>query len=954
MTKVGLIALAVLSPGIVVAQPRGLTGEGEVIRRVELRTDLESRDVVRVREFLPLEAGQTLTSDAVRHTLLTLQGSGVISEAEIFTRRVDDGIEVVVAAWSNILVESVSFQGEMTLRVDDMIDLASIKERGPLISSQIVRSVYDLLDRHAEEGYLEASVRAAVNTNEQRKRAEVVFEVDSGPRATVGEIELIGDLGSIVSKDLRGAMESRSGDRYWPQRVRRDSEALERYLIRRGYRTARVSRPVETYDFETHRMNLAYKVALGPAVEVFTVGADLDKLRREGLLGFLGVQGYDPALVSFSVRRLRAWYQSQGHYFADIETSEDVSDDLIRLTVTIDPGARYRLKKVRLEGNESFEQSHLRRLMTTSERHAFTPESGRLVDERLEEDLRNLRSYYALQGFGEAVIGPPEIDERSGALYLTIPIIEGRRRMVAGVSWQGIEELAESKLAEGLPIRAGGPFHPTLLEQALNELRARYRDAGFDRALASSLVVWDASEEIAQVTFQILEGRRTLVRRLILRGQQVTSPWALRRVIGLEAGDPVSRARLLEIQRRLYGLGVFTSVEVDLARGELLSGERDVVVQVQEGDRHRLSLGAGYDTEDGFRGLFGYSLGNLAGQAASLHLDTVVAQREELYRLLVLQPALGGWRFPLQYSIFRTRQEEQSLSDAFEGDVITEQFGLQIEADLQFQTLRFPLLYTYKEVDNNVSDGQEVEETLFDREKSKVRISSLTAALSADQRDSPVNATRGRNTVVQAEYAFPFLSADEDFLKLFLQQTKYLDLGSRGILGASLRLGGIESFRDEATQGSPEPAAGCSADVIPDFGVAVSERFFAGGSTTHRAYELDTLGIVGETLFFNRGDVDGACEVSGEFPSGGNGLALFNLDYRYSFMPGFWATAFFDSGNVWADWRDISLSEFKDGVGVGLGWDSPIGPLRLEIGWKLDREEFEDPYQVFLSFGTAF
>jgi outer membrane translocation and assembly module TamA len=92
----------------------------------------------------------------------------------------------------------------------------------------------------------------------------------------------------------------------------------------------------------------------------------------------------------------------------------------------------------------------------------------------------------------------------------------------------------------------------------------------------------------------------------------------------------------------------------------------------------------------------------------------------------------------------------------------------------------------------------------------------------------------------------------------------------------------------------------------------------------------------------------------GHFASGGNGLALFNLDYRYPFLPGFWATVFFDSGNVWQDWRDITLSELKHGVGAGLGWDSPIGPLRLEVGWKLDSESFEDPYEIFLSFGTAF
>ena len=440
------------------------------------------------------------------------------------------------------------------------------------------------------------------------------------------------------------------------------------------------------------------------------------------------------------------------------------------------------------------------------------------------------------------------------------------------------------------------------------------------------------------------------MRRVVVRGQQHTSPWTLRRAIDLEPGDPVSRSTLLRIQRKLYGLGVFSRVDVELAQGRLLSADRDVVIRLEEGERFRLSLGGGYNTEDGVRGLFGYSVGNLFGRAASFHIDVVVSQREEIFRILLLQPSPGNFQFPVRYSIFRTREEERNLSSASEGRFISIEQGFQVDTNLQFDGFRVPLLLTLKDVENNASD--ELDEILFDREKSEVQISSITSAVIIDHRDSPIMPTTGRNTVAQLEWAFPLGFTDEEFLKLFLQQTNYLNLGNWGIVGASLRLGGIESFRDQA---EPEPVQGCTADAIPDFGVALSERYFAGGRSTHRAYKLDTLGILGETLFVNRGEDDeGDCARKGTFTTGGNGLAIFNLDLRYPFYGGFWANVFYDTGNVWADWRDIRLDEFKNGVGVGVGWDSPLGPIRVEIGWKLDREEFESPYQVFLSFGTAF
>ena len=87
---------------------------------------------------------------------------------------------------------------------------------------------------------------------------------------------------------------------------------------------------------------------------------------------------------------------------------------------------------------------------------------------------------------------------------------------------------------------------------------------------------------------------------------------------------------------------------------------------------------------------------------------------------------------------------------------------------------------------------------------------------------------------------------------------------------------------------------------------------------------------------------------------GGNGLLLFNLDLRFPVLGDVGGVLFFDAGNVWADWRDIEPGEAKLGVGVGVRYRSPIGPLRAEVGWKLDREAGEDPFRVFVSIGNPF
>ncbi len=126
----------------------------------------------------------------------------------------------------------------------------------------------------------------------------------------------------------------------------------------------------------------------------------------------------------------------------------------------------------------------------------------------------------------------------------------------------------------------------------------------------------------------------------------------------------------------------------------------------------------------------------------------------------------------------------------------------------------------------------------------------------------------------------------------------------------------------------------------------VSERFFAGGRTTHRAFARDELGIPGETLL-----VTGREDVTS---LGGGALLLGNLEWRFPIAGPVGGTLFSDVGQVWREAGDVRPAQLRWGAGVGVRYLSPIGPIRLEIGWKLDREPFEAPMVWFFSLGNPF
>jgi outer membrane protein assembly factor BamA len=257
--------------------------------------------------------------------------------------------------------------------------------------------------------------------------------------------------------------------------------------------------------------------------------------------------------------------------------------------------------------------------------------------------------------------------------------------------------------------------------------------------------------------------------------------------------------------------------------------------------------------------------------------------------------------------------------------------GVSLGISRLWQPLRLGLIYNYRLVEERL----EQPDADVPRESQDARVASLTPTLLFDRRDDPIDPTRGWSAAFDVERAFPLFAADADFTKAFGQVTVAVPAFGFGTLAASARGGLLWPHA------LPEDGVGGAIDAVP-----VSELFYAGGRTTHRAFRRDELGVPGETIVV---DEDGD-----PFPLGGGGLALLNLDWRFPIAGAFGGNVFVDGGNVWREEGDVDLSEVRWGAGVGLRYASPLGPLRAEIGWKLDRESFEDPWVVSISLGNPF
>ena len=908
------------------ADPAG-DGRPHIVE-IEWRADSRLGRSIDLAAVIPIQPGDTLDDTEIRRALSNLYATGLITHAEAYTRPALGGVVLIFSLHAQTWVDSVRFDGALALPKIRLLKAVEQQAGAPLMEDRVLQSVFQLQELYASRGYLDAEVLLDVVPRPPNKRVDVVFKVTKGERARVGQVTFEGQLGELRPEDLRSVLRLAPGTDYRARKVEDNRERLRGWLLRRGYLSARLDPPRTTYDRETQTMDIAFPLEVGPRYEIEVIGADFKKLQKKGFFSYLEEQVYDEALVAQIEERLRTYFQQRGHYHVAIQTEAEQQDDRIGLRIVIDPGPVRQLEILEFEGNLQFTDAELSQLLKTSARQPLKRDSGRLVQETLEEDLANLRSFYLLQGFHQARVGPVRIEELGEALKLIIEIDAGVRQRVVTVEFSGLGSFIPDDLQRRLPLRGGGPFHPALLTDAINIIRGLYEAEGYSSVSITPHLDWNEAETLVDIRFEIREGIQQRVDRVFLRGHHRTRDETVRRFIRLEEGEVLNRGKLLQLEQDLYRLGIFSRVDVELLPAADQPRLRDVLVRLEEGRRWRLAYGFSYHSEDGPGGLLTASRSNIGGRGDRLQLDLRGNAKDARFRLLFDQLAVGRWKLPVTYSIFRQREERESFT--------VDDLGAQISITRDYRSTRVGLLYDYRLVDLSVDL---FDPTVIERQDRELQISSLTPTLLIDRRDDPIDPTRGWNTTLQLEYAFPFLKAEAEFVKLFWQQTHFFNVAPLGVLAASFRLGAIEPLDGQA---EPDPLV---PDDLPSRLIPASERFFAGGRTTHRAYRRDRLGILGETLV----DIEGET-----VEAGGNGLLLLNLDYRFPISGAFGGTVFADFGNVWADWQDINTDEIQTGVGIGLRYRSPIGPLRLDIGWKLDARPEERNPVFFFSFGNPF
>ncbi len=801
------------------------------------------------------------------------------------------------------------------------------------------------------DGGLAGDVRYSTRFRYRRAPPATEAQGQGAPRPPIASIELKGVEGNLADA-VRRKLALKAGQPFSRRALIEGRISIRQTMLQKGFLEATVESAAKEGP---GGMAVAYTIEKGRKIQVEIIGAKRSDRRilRYRMAELWEQAHFTEDLLDQAVEEVVSYYQEQGFYtaYADRSLTTQPNGGLM-ITLRIDPGPRVRISRVDIEGEAAVPEEDLRPLMLTRPDTKFS--DNLLKPSVLADDAAAMRRHYLGRGYSQARIEPVVAlapDGASGAVTFKVAegplaIVSATRIEVNGETWEPPRD--GSLTLETVP---GEPYSPAEILGDESLLRDRWDAQGYPDAKA--ITEARRTPDGIEVVWRVTTGERQTLKKIEIVGNDITQEKVIRRELGLTTDEPLRRADLDAARQRLYRLGVFDQIvlePVPTPKGR--EGERILRVRVSDADNLTAAVGLGYDTEVGPRGTFELSDANFRGRGRALSFQTRLASDERRIQLTGRDPRLFGRKWTLLLPV----SWEYEKKDSFNFDRYS--ISLQVQDELVRKTNAF-IRYNY-----NVADVRDLSGPVLDADEGplqpgKTRLGSIGYSVFYNGSDDPFNPKTGVTLLGDLRVFSPILGSDPHadeapppqdknndgtidasdqllyapgFVKLFLQETWHVPLGHNVVFSQSARLGAALPY---ATKES----------------VALTERYFSGGDSSVRGFERDHLGSPAE--FDSAGNLVSGTIVDGD-PIGGEGLLIFNQEVRFPIKGSVGGTVFYDAGNTFLESTDLSLSDLRHVLGTGLRVDTPIGPLRVEYGHKLDRKPGESAGQFFISIGPAF
>jgi outer membrane protein insertion porin family len=611
-------------------------------------------------------------------------------------------------------------------------------------------------------------------------------------------------------------------------------------------------------------------------------------------------------VVARLARNAASGMTDRGWEEVSVTPSERQDEKRKTVVLTASRGLRLAVERIRFEGAASIAEKKLREALPIHEPQLLGLSKSHPGPTILEESRLAMLELYARSGFPEATV--EAVTEGSGEERTVVfRVKEGPRRTIGKVSFPSATVIAEEELKRIAKLAEGKPYWPGRDAEAAEAIRKAYARRGYDEATVTPRPGAPDAEGRVPLAFDISEGSAYLLRDVTVKGNHKTSTRRIRSIGAERPGKPLDSLQLAEHQSQLSRLGVFDSVSVTSAPVPGSSpAEKSVLVEVVERSTRYAEYGLDLNTQRGVEVAGTLGERDLFGNAVNGSVSVLVGKKRQSYVVDLGQPSAFGTRLFI------------GVKGTYTWDTTYDGFSLQTvgaEARTSWEVdPRHIVTLAYKIEEQLPLDVQpDIEEELVPTTE---KIGSLTPTVSLDQRDDPFLTTTGTYFLVRDKASRRFLGGSNDFDRLETDARRFRLLGSSIVLAGAVRVGYAQAH---------------GGTSLP-----VGERFYVGGASTHRGFKEKELGPKGD---------DGS-------NLGGESYLLVNAELRAPLLGSLEGGLFLDVGNAWLG--RIDVSDLRWAAGAGLRLRTPVGPLRVDMGYLIDRREGESRTVFHIALGHAF
>ncbi|MBW4037831.1 MAG: BamA/TamA family outer membrane protein [Acidobacteria bacterium] len=966
---------------------------------------------------LKQKAGEPLDPSKVRGDLRTLFATGRYRNISVYAEKAEGGVDLVYAGEPRYFVGRVTIAGVKQERLASLLEFATRMNPGEAYSADALPTAVEAVkEALAENGFYVPKVALSTAVDTLGHQVNATFTIATGPQAVIGTVALGGTDPGMDAAMFRkkGKMDCSWLSEEFDKAIHRDcvekvtrettSNALSgvrSYYEKLNHLEGTISLQQSTYMQPKEQVDYDFSANQGPEVKVIVDGTKLSKSRTKLLVPVYQEGAVDNDLLNEGAFNIKDYMQQKGYF--DVKDKVELigkGTNNVVVQYTVDTGRRHKVTAVNIVGNKYFDRSTLEDLMKVKKADLYQS-SGRYSAELVTDDVNAIESLYRANGFSDVKVTAKvqDMDDAANGKPLKEPhirvlytVVEGPQQKFGTVALTGVAADREKAIRALMNSAPGQPFSLITLSSDRDAILNNYLAHGFEHARVEITQKVDSKDKLrTDVALNVMEGQQVFIDHVLLSGIVHTRPKVVDSQILVHAGDPLDQAALLQTQRNLYNLALFSEVNAAVQDPKGDAPDKNVLLQLTEARRWDVTYGFGFEAQTGTPGITtGQTRGstaaqngqagvspdvsvdisriNLRGTQDSLTLHTTYGLLEEVATLSLNIPQLFS-RKNLTGTIGGGYSNVQDIttfaSSTLQGDVRVTQKVKRADT--------FIYDFQYRRVSVN-PNSLEITPNLIPQLSEPVVVGGPQVTYFHDTRDpSPLNAGKGMYFSAQEFVASSKFGSQSNFNKLDTSYSTYYTFGRRKyVFARNTRIAFEKSW-------GPNPNAYNAGDQIGVASTACSGTLLETNPTCDPVPLPERLYVGGESSDRGFGINDGGPrDLTTGFPVGGSAAVVNQLELRFppATLPYVGSNLsfvlFHDMGNAFeypskmftsivhfnqphaSTCKNLSgpliaageqpsnaigtcdFNYYSHAIGLGLRYATPVGPIRVDFSYNLD------------------